>query len=100
MGKSPDKGFVRNAVLALTKRSAKASKLKGGGHTGKKPVVLVGQRKALGMAVRNNRTENRFLGCWRGFRELPKNLQFLAQNMRKVSVNMCTKTCTKMIRTD
>ena len=51
MGKSPDKGFVRNAVLALTKRSAKAFKLKGGGHAGKKPVVLVGQRKALGMAV-------------------------------------------------
>jgi len=30
------------------------------------------------MAVRNNRTENRFLGCWRGFRELLKNPQFLA----------------------
>ena len=29
---------------------------------GKKLVVLVGQRKALGMAVRNNRTENRFSG--------------------------------------
>jgi exodeoxyribonuclease V alpha subunit len=27
---------------------------------GKKLVVLIGQRKALGMAVRNNRTENRF----------------------------------------
>jgi hypothetical protein len=25
-------------------------------------VVLVGQRKALAMAVRNNRTENRFSG--------------------------------------
>jgi hypothetical protein len=87
-------------VLALTKRSAKAFKLEGGGHTGKKPAVLIGQRKALGMAVGNNRTENRFLGFWRGFRELPKNLRFLAQNLRKVSVNMCTKTCTKMIRTD
>jgi exodeoxyribonuclease V alpha subunit len=29
---------------------------------GKKLVVLIGQRKALGMAVRNNRTENRFSG--------------------------------------
>jgi exodeoxyribonuclease V alpha subunit len=29
---------------------------------GKKLVVLIGQRKALAMAVRNNRTENRFLG--------------------------------------
>jgi len=29
---------------------------------GKKVVVLIGQRKALGMAVRNNRTENRFSG--------------------------------------
>ena len=28
----------------------------------KKLVVLIGQRKALGMAVRNNRTENRFSG--------------------------------------
>ncbi len=46
------------------------------------------------------RTENRFLGCWRGFRELPKNLQFLTQNLREFSVTMCTKTCTKMIRTD
>jgi hypothetical protein len=52
------------------------------------------------MAVGNSRTENRFLGFWRGFMELPKNLRFLAQNLRKVSINMCTKTCTKMIRTD
>jgi exodeoxyribonuclease V alpha subunit len=29
---------------------------------GKRLVVLIGQRKALGMAVRNNRTENRFSG--------------------------------------
>jgi exodeoxyribonuclease V alpha subunit len=29
---------------------------------GKKLVVLIGQRKALGMAVRNNKTENRFSG--------------------------------------
>jgi hypothetical protein len=29
---------------------------------GKKLVVLIGQRKALEMAVRNNRTENRFSG--------------------------------------
>jgi len=29
---------------------------------GKKLVVLIGERKALGMAVRNNRTENRFSG--------------------------------------
>jgi exodeoxyribonuclease V alpha subunit len=29
---------------------------------GKKLVVLIGQRKALAMAVRNNRTENRFSG--------------------------------------
>ena len=29
---------------------------------GKKLVVLIGQRKALVMAVRNNRTENRFSG--------------------------------------
>ena len=29
---------------------------------GKKLVVLIGQRKALGMAVKNNRTENRFSG--------------------------------------
>ena len=29
---------------------------------GKKLVVLIGQRKALGMAVRNNRPENRFSG--------------------------------------
>ena len=85
----PDKAF-RESI----------SNWKEGGHTGKRPVVLIGQRKALGMAVRNNRTENRFLGCWRGFGELPKNLQFLAQNLREVSVTMCTKTCTKMIRTD
>ena len=29
---------------------------------GKKLVVLISQRKALGMAVRNNRTKNRFFG--------------------------------------
>jgi exodeoxyribonuclease V alpha subunit len=29
---------------------------------GKKRVVLIGQRKALAMAVKNNRTENRFSG--------------------------------------
>jgi len=29
---------------------------------GKKLVVLIGQRKALGIAVKNNRTENRFSG--------------------------------------
>jgi len=29
---------------------------------GKRLVVLIGQRKALGMAVKNNRTENRFSG--------------------------------------
>jgi hypothetical protein len=29
---------------------------------GKKLVVLIGQRKALAMAVKNNRTENRFYG--------------------------------------
>jgi len=29
---------------------------------GRKLVVLIGQRKAMGMAVRNNRTENRFSG--------------------------------------
>jgi exodeoxyribonuclease V alpha subunit len=29
---------------------------------GKKLVVLIGQRMALGMAVRNNQTENRFSG--------------------------------------
>ena len=29
---------------------------------GKKLVVLIGQSKALGMAVRNNRTESRFSG--------------------------------------
>jgi exodeoxyribonuclease V alpha subunit len=29
---------------------------------GKKLVALIGQRKALGMAVRNNRNENRFSG--------------------------------------
>jgi hypothetical protein len=29
---------------------------------GKKLVVLVGQRKAMAMAVKNNRTENRFSG--------------------------------------
>jgi len=29
---------------------------------GKKLVILIGQKKALGMAVRNNRTENRFSG--------------------------------------
>ena len=29
---------------------------------GKKLVVLIGQRKALAMAVKNNRTENRFSG--------------------------------------
>ena len=29
---------------------------------GKKLVVLIGQRKALAMAVRNNRTGNRFSG--------------------------------------
>jgi len=32
------------------------------GSRGKKLVVLIGQRKALAMAVRNNRTENRFSG--------------------------------------
>ena len=31
---------------------------------GKKLVVLIGQRKALAMAVRNNRTENRFSGLF------------------------------------
>jgi hypothetical protein len=31
-------------------------------HAGKKLVVLIGRRKALAMAVRNNRTENRFSG--------------------------------------
>lgn len=29
---------------------------------GKKLVVLIGQRKALAMAVRNNKTEQRFTG--------------------------------------
>ena len=29
---------------------------------GKKLVVLIGQRKALAIAVRNNKTENRFSG--------------------------------------
>ena len=29
---------------------------------GKKLVVLIGQRKALAMSVKNNRTENRFSG--------------------------------------
>lgn len=29
---------------------------------GKKLVVLIGQRKALAMAVRNNKTESRFTG--------------------------------------
>ena len=29
---------------------------------GKKLVVVIGQRKALAIAVRNNRTENRFSG--------------------------------------
>ena len=29
---------------------------------GKKLVLLIGRRRALGMAVRNNRTENRFPG--------------------------------------
>jgi exodeoxyribonuclease V alpha subunit len=29
---------------------------------GKKLVLLIGQRKALAIAVRNNRTENRFSG--------------------------------------
>jgi exodeoxyribonuclease V alpha subunit len=29
---------------------------------GKSLVVLIGQRKALGMAVKNSRTENRFSG--------------------------------------
>jgi exodeoxyribonuclease V alpha subunit len=33
-----------------------------GDTRGKKLVVLIGQRKAMGMAVRNNRTENRFSG--------------------------------------
>ena len=31
---------------------------------GKKLVILIGQKKALGMAVRNNRTENRFSGLF------------------------------------
>jgi exodeoxyribonuclease V alpha subunit len=29
---------------------------------GKKLVILIGQRKALGIAVKNNRMENRFSG--------------------------------------
>jgi len=29
---------------------------------GKKPVVLIGQRQALAIAVRNNKTEQRFSG--------------------------------------
>jgi exodeoxyribonuclease V alpha subunit len=29
---------------------------------GRKLVLLIGRRRALGMAVRNNRTENRFSG--------------------------------------
>ena len=33
-----------------------------GPYPGKKLVVLIGQGKALGMAVRNSRTEDRFSG--------------------------------------
>jgi len=43
---------------------------------GKKLVILIGQKKALGMAVRNNRTENRFSGLFERLiaseRKLPK----------------------------
>jgi hypothetical protein len=40
---------------------------------GKKLVLLIGQRKALAMAVRNNRTENRFWGCWQDGKANPAN---------------------------
>jgi hypothetical protein len=50
-------------VLALTKRSAKAFKLNGGGRTGKKPVVLIGQRKALGMAVSEQQDQEQIFGA-------------------------------------
>jgi exodeoxyribonuclease V alpha subunit len=36
---------------------------------GKKLVVLIGQRKALAMAVRNNRTEQRFSGLLERLRQ-------------------------------
>ena len=39
---------------------------------GKKLVVLIGQRKALAMAVKNNRTENRFSGLLTRLTEQPK----------------------------
>jgi exodeoxyribonuclease V alpha subunit len=42
---------------------------------GKKLVVLVGQKKALAMAVSNNRTEKRFSGLLARLRELPENVQ-------------------------
>jgi exodeoxyribonuclease V alpha subunit len=37
---------------------------------GKKLVLLVGQKKALAKAVRNNKTEQRFQGFMLGFRPL------------------------------
>ena len=49
-----------NITITPTKRNLVYTGIK----RGKKLVVLVGQRKALAMAVRNNRTENRFSGMF------------------------------------
>jgi hypothetical protein len=58
-------GAGLNSLKSLPKKLMTASAPSGaktGVTRGKKLVVLIGQRKALGMAVRNSRTENRFSG--------------------------------------
>jgi exodeoxyribonuclease V alpha subunit len=42
---------------------------------GKKLVVVVGQRKALAIAVRNNKTEQRFSGLLARLKGLRQNVQ-------------------------
>jgi ATP-dependent exoDNAse (exonuclease V) alpha subunit len=48
--------------LKLRKETLPGIRAAAGITRGKKLVVLIGQRKALGIAVKNNRTENRFSG--------------------------------------
>ena len=52
---------------------------------GRKRVVLIGQKKALAMAVRNNRTERRFWGCWRGCRRVGTRWKSVGRGSRPCS---------------
>ena len=49
---------------------------------GKKLVVLVGQKKALAMAVNNNRTENRFSGLLARLRGLRHQAHAMATDIK------------------